>query len=73
LRRTAGFGTGDDNSHKNVENVQAHSCADYREVGGVKYPFEYKFSWLDGRYAAKLSDVKVNVQIDAARFGRPSR
>jgi hypothetical protein len=46
--------------------------ADYREVGGVKYPFEYKFSWLDGRYTAKLSDVKVNVQVDAARFGRPS-
>ena len=47
--------------------------ADYREVGGVKYPFEYKFSWLDGRYTAKLSDVKVNVPVDAARFGRPSR
>jgi hypothetical protein len=46
--------------------------ADYREVGGVKYPFEYKFSWLDGRYTAKLSDVKVNVQVDATRFGRPS-
>jgi hypothetical protein len=47
--------------------------ADYREVGGVKYPFEYKFSWLDGRYTAKLSDVKLNAQVDAARFGRPSR
>ena len=46
--------------------------ADYRSVGGVKFPFEYKFSWLDGRYTAKLKDVKTNVAIDAAKFGRPS-
>jgi len=44
---------------------------DYRDVGGVKFPFEYKFTWLDGRYTAKLSKVDTNVAIDAARFGRP--
>ena len=44
---------------------------DYRDVGGVKFPFEYKFTWLDGRYTAKLSEIKTNVAIDAARFGRP--
>ena len=44
---------------------------DYRDVGGVKFPFEYKFTWLDGRYTAKLSKVDANVAIDAARFGRP--
>jgi hypothetical protein len=46
--------------------------SDYRDVGGVKFPFEYKFSWLDGRYTAKLNEVKTNVTIDAARFGKPS-
>jgi hypothetical protein len=46
--------------------------SDYRDVGGIKFPFEYKFTWLDGRYTAKLNDVKTNVAIDAARFGRPS-
>jgi photosynthetic reaction center cytochrome c subunit len=46
--------------------------ADYRDVGGVKFPFEYKFTWLDGRYTAKLNEVKTNVTVDAARFGRPS-
>jgi photosynthetic reaction center cytochrome c subunit len=46
--------------------------SDYRDVGGIKFPFEYKFTWLDGRYAAKLSEVKTNVAIEAARFGRPS-
>src|SRR5262245_35102901 len=45
---------------------------DYREVGGVKFPFEYKFTWLDGRYTAKLSKVETNVAIDATRFGKPA-
>ena len=44
--------------------------ADYRDVNGVKFPFEYNFYWLDGRFTAKIKDVKVNVPIDAARFGR---
>jgi photosynthetic reaction center cytochrome c subunit len=46
--------------------------SDYRDVGGIKFPFEYKFSWLDGRYTAKIKEVKTNVNIDPARFGRPS-
>ena len=46
--------------------------ADYRDVAGVKFPFELKFTWLDGRYTAKLNEVKTNVPIDAARFGKPS-
>jgi hypothetical protein len=45
---------------------------DYRDVGGIKLPFEYQFSWLDGRYTAKIKDIKTNVAIDAARFGRPA-
>jgi hypothetical protein len=44
---------------------------DYRDVGGIKFPFQYQFSWLDGRYTAKIKDVKTNVAIDAARFGKP--
>ena len=46
--------------------------SDYRDVAGIKFPFEYKFSWLDGRYTAKIKEVKTNVAIDSARFGRPS-
>jgi photosynthetic reaction center cytochrome c subunit len=46
--------------------------ADYREVGGVKFPFEFKFMWLDGRYTAKLSTVETNTAIDATKFGRPA-
>jgi photosynthetic reaction center cytochrome c subunit len=46
--------------------------SDYRDVGGLKFPFEYKFTWLDGRYTAKLNEIKTNVAIDPAKFGRPS-
>jgi photosynthetic reaction center cytochrome c subunit len=45
---------------------------DYRDVNGIKFPFEYQFSWLDGRYSAKIKDVKTNLAIDASRFGRPA-
>jgi hypothetical protein len=45
--------------------------ADYRDVGGIKFPFEYTFLWLDGRYTAKISDVKVNVAIDPKKFAKP--
>jgi photosynthetic reaction center cytochrome c subunit len=47
--------------------------SDYRDVGGIKFPFELKFQWLDGRYTAKLNDIKTNVAIDASQFGRPAR
>ena len=46
--------------------------ADFRDVGGVKFPFEYKFTWLDGRYAAKLNTIETNVAIDVTKFGKPT-
>jgi photosynthetic reaction center cytochrome c subunit len=45
--------------------------ADYRDVGGIKFPFEYTFSWLDGRDAFKIGDVKVNAPIDPSVFAKP--
>lgn len=46
--------------------------ADYREVGGIKFPFHWTFAWLDGRDNFEFSDVKLNVSIDAATFGQPN-
>ena len=46
--------------------------SDYREVNGVKIPFKYTFAWLDGRDNFQLTNVRVNVPIDAAKFGKPS-
>src|SRR2546425_711017 len=45
---------------------------DYRDVNGIKFPFEIKFLWLDGRDTGKVSKVETNVAIDAAKFGKPS-
>lgn len=44
---------------------------DYREVNGIKFPFKYTFSWLDGRDQFQLSGVQTNVPIDAAKFNKP--
>lgn len=46
--------------------------SDYRSVDGITFPFQYKFSWLDGRDNYTLTDVKINVPIDQARFGKPT-
>lgn len=46
--------------------------ADYREVSGVKLPFRWTVSWLNGRSTFELSDVQPNPPIDAARFARPA-
>ena len=44
---------------------------DYRDVNGVRFPFKYSFLWLDGRFTALINDVKVNVPVEAAKFGKP--
>jgi len=46
--------------------------ADYREVSGVKVPFRWTVTWLDGRDTIELSEVRANAPIEAARFGRPA-
>jgi hypothetical protein len=46
--------------------------SDYRDVGGVKFPFHWTFAWLDGRDTFEFTDIKVNVPIDAAKFGQPT-
>ena len=46
--------------------------SDYRDVGGVKMPFETLLTWTDGQNTIKLSDVKTNVPVDAARFVKPA-
>jgi len=45
--------------------------SDYREVAGIKVPFKWQTSWLDGRSNFELSEVQPNVAVDAARFAKP--
>ncbi len=46
--------------------------SDYRDVGGINFPFKYTFSWLDGKDSFQLSEVKTNVTIDPAKFEKPA-
>jgi len=46
--------------------------SDYRDVAGLKMPFKWTMTWLDGRSNFELSEVRPNVAIDAAIFARPA-
>jgi outer membrane lipoprotein-sorting protein len=44
---------------------------DYREVAGVRLPFRWTVTWINGRDTVVLKDVRANVAVDVSRFGRP--
>jgi outer membrane lipoprotein-sorting protein len=46
--------------------------ADYREVAGIKVPFRWTVTWLDGRSTYELNELRPNVPIDAAKFAKPA-
>ena len=46
--------------------------SDYRDVAGVKMPFKMVVTWTNGQNTIEIKDVRPNVAIDAARFGRPA-
>src|SRR5206468_2247055 len=46
--------------------------SDYREVSGVKMPFQWTVAWLDGQDTVQLTEVRPNIAIDAAKFARPA-
>ena len=46
--------------------------ADYRDVAGVKVPFRWTVTWLDGRSTFELSELHANAPIDAAKFAKPA-
>ena len=46
--------------------------SDYRDVAGVKMPFKWTDTWLDGRDIVEITDVQPNVNIDAAKFAKPA-
>jgi photosynthetic reaction center cytochrome c subunit len=46
--------------------------SDYRDVAGLKMPFKWTMTWLDGRSNYELSEIQPNVAIDAAKFAKPA-
>jgi outer membrane lipoprotein-sorting protein len=46
--------------------------AEYRDVAGMKLPFTWTTTWTTGQATTELTDLQVNVPIDAARFVTPA-
>ncbi len=46
--------------------------SDYRAVSGVKMPFHWQMTWVDGQSTTELSDVKANAPVAAAKFAKPA-
>jgi hypothetical protein len=56
-----------------VGTIPSHvDYSDYRAVGGVKIPFQWQVTWVDGQSTIKLTSVQPNAAIDAAKFSKPS-
>ena len=45
--------------------------SDYRDVAGVKMPFKWTVSWLDGKENFELTEIQTNVAIDPQKFVKP--
>ncbi len=45
--------------------------ADYREADGVKIPFRWTLARTNGRFTIQVSELKVNVPVDDAKFIKP--
>jgi hypothetical protein len=42
--------------------------SDYRAVSGVKMPFKWTVTWVDGQSTTELTDVQANAAVPAAKF-----
>jgi hypothetical protein len=46
--------------------------SDYRDVNGVKLPFKFTQTWLDGRDNFEMTQIRANVPVEATRFRKPA-
>jgi photosynthetic reaction center cytochrome c subunit len=46
--------------------------SDYRAVSGVKKPFHWTVTWVDGQSTTELADVQSNAAVAAAKFVKPA-
>jgi hypothetical protein len=53
--------------------VTQYDYQDYRPVAGVRIPFKWTRTWLNGRSVFQLTDVQPNVNIPAGLFAGPPR
>ena len=46
--------------------------SDYRAVSGVKMPFKWTTTWVDGQSTTELTNVQPNTAIAEAKFAKPA-
>jgi outer membrane lipoprotein-sorting protein len=46
--------------------------ADYRDADGVKIPFRWTLSRVNGRFTIQITEVQSNVPIEDAKFAKPT-
>jgi photosynthetic reaction center cytochrome c subunit len=46
--------------------------SDYRAVSGVKMPFHWTVTWVDGQSTTELTEVQPNAAVAAAKFMKPA-
>lgn len=46
--------------------------SDYRDVNGVKMPFKFTQTWLDGRDTFELTQIRANGNVEPSRFSKPA-
>lgn len=44
----------------------------YRDMSGVKLPFQMLTTWIDGQTTIQLTDVRLNVPIEPSKFAKPA-
>jgi hypothetical protein len=61
-------------SEREATETRTETYSDYREVGGVRVPFAFRFSRGDSKYdqTFTVDAVEFNVPVDDARFAQPS-
>jgi photosynthetic reaction center cytochrome c subunit len=45
---------------------------DYRDVAGVKMPFKWTVTGINGRDSFDITDIQPNARVEPARFGKPA-
>jgi photosynthetic reaction center cytochrome c subunit len=46
--------------------------SDYRAVSGVKMPYKWTTTWVDGQSTTELSEIQANASVAAAKFMKPN-
>jgi photosynthetic reaction center cytochrome c subunit len=56
-----------------VGHIPLHiDYSDYRAVSGVKMPYHWQATWVDGQSTTELTEIKANAPVAADKFAKPA-